>query len=55
MVDMVIFHASHLNENWKLVGIYFKNQVGEQITVLIPLTGLALLPFKEFFSLKNEV
>lgn len=37
MINTVRLHAGHLTENWKLVGIYFKNQVDEQITDLIPL------------------
>lgn len=48
MVDMVFLHVSHWNENWKLVGIYFKNQVDEQITVLI--TSYGAYSLKKFFK-----
>lgn len=50
MVGTVILHACHLNENWKLVGIYFKNLADEQIAVSIPFMVLTLLPFKGVFQ-----
>lgn len=48
MVDMVFLHVSHQNENWILFGIYFKNQVDEQIIVLVTSHGTYSL--KRFFK-----
>lgn len=53
---MVVLLASYLNKNWKLVGLYFKNKVDEQITDLLYFLDsreFALLLFKGVFF--NEV